>query len=90
MVRAKFKVFYKGSHMNAVWGPDGRAKGEAEVHDIKLGPVTSGSDENKAFYASTPSGTLELNTINKEAADQFMLNGEYYIDFTRADVPVPA
>lgn len=55
-----------------------------EVNTIRLTPVCDGTAENKAFYASTPSGSIELATINLEAAAQFELNGEYYVDFTPA------
>ena len=33
-------------------------------------PVYQGSEENEKFFHFTPSGKLELGTINKEAADQ--------------------
>lgn len=52
---------------------------------IRLTPVTSGSEENKAFYRWTPGGFIELQTINEEAAKQFELGAEMYIDFTKAD-----
>ena len=56
-VRAKFKCVSVTNHV-----------GQASVH---LEPVTSGSDENKSFYKYTPSGKIELSTINPEAAKQF-------------------
>jgi hypothetical protein len=79
MVRAKFVVqsITRQNHWD-------RAKGE--IHTIKLQPVTGGSDENKEFYAATPSGGIELGTVNGDAGKQFELGGEYYVDFT----PVPA
>ena len=52
---------------------------------IKLYPVTSGSDENEKFYKYTPAGSVELSTINAEAAKQFVPGAEYYVDFTPMD-----
>jgi hypothetical protein len=51
---------------------------------ITLVPVTSGSEENKAFFKSSPAGKVELDIVNKAAADQFEVGKEYYVDFTPA------
>lgn len=75
-VRAKFKVEEIRQHW---WGAG------KDVCTIVLHPVTSGSEENKAFYAATPNGKIELTTINAEAAATFKLGAEIYIDFTPAD-----
>lgn len=74
-VRAKFKVqsITRQQHWDASKG---------EIQTIKLAPVTSGSAENASFYAATPTGSIELATVNGEAAAQFTLGGEFYIDFT--------
>lgn len=71
-VRAKFKV-------EAVTHRSG------DAFTVELWPVTSGSEENKQFYKWTPSGKIELVTINAAAAEQFEVGAEYYIDFTRAE-----
>jgi hypothetical protein len=52
---------------------------------VELTPVINGSDENKEFYKWTPSGRIELGTINEEAAKQFEIGKEYYVDFTPAE-----
>lgn len=77
-VRAKFKVvsITRQSHWD-------KAKGE--IQTVKLQPVTGNSPENADFYAATPSGQIELATINKAAGDQFKLDGEYYVDFTAVE-----
>lgn len=74
-VRAKFKVqsITRQQHWDVLKG---------EIQTIKLTPVTSGSAENASFYAATPSGTIELGTVNGEAAQKFTLGGEFYVDFT--------
>jgi hypothetical protein len=53
---------------------------------VKLNPVISGSDENKDFYKLSPSGSIELGTVNESAAAQFEIGKEYYVDFTPAPV----
>ncbi len=71
-VRAKFKV-------------------EAVTHNVSgasitLFPVTGESTENKEFYKYTPGGKIELATVNKAAAEQFIPGKEFYVDFTAADL----
>lgn len=70
MTRAKFTVVSKTQTLDGF-----------RVHML---PVTSGSEENKAFYEWTPSGSIDLGTINPVAAEQLELGKEYYVDFTPA------
>ena len=70
MVRAKFKCVDKSGSENDT--------------QIKLEAVTSGSEENKTFFKYTPSDQISMGTINKEAAAQFEVGKEYYIDFSPA------
>lgn len=49
--------------------------------DYEFSPVSSGSEENKKFFAYTPSGTIKLSSIN---AELFEVGNEYYLDFTPA------
>lgn len=71
-IRAKFKV-------NSIKLQSG------DAYSVELFPVTSGSEENQSFYKWTPSGRIELLTINADAAAQFEVDGEYYVEFTKAD-----
>ena len=76
VVRAKFKVIRIE-----------RSKGWNNINEVQtivLTPVTSGSRENKAFYAATPTGETKLATVNAEAAKEFDLGAEFYVDFTPA------
>ncbi len=57
---------------------------------VKFTAVTSGSEENKKFFQSTPSGEIKL-VISGAAAealglDQGKINTEFYVDIS----PVPA
>ncbi|OWW18416.1 hypothetical protein [Noviherbaspirillum denitrificans] len=76
-VRAKFKV-------TSITRQEHWDKAKGEIQTVRLAPVTSGSEENAAFYAATPSGQIELATINGEAGKQFGLGQEFYVDFTPA------
>lgn len=70
-VRAKFKCYSK---TQSVYG-----------ESIKMFPVTSGSQENEQFFKWTPSGTLEMGIVNPDAAKQFEVGKEYYLNFELAD-----
>ena len=55
---------------------------------VKFQPVTSGSEENKKFYAATPSGSIEF-TVSETAKkslglDASNLGSEFYINITPA------
>ena len=41
--------------------------------------------ENSKFFRFTPSGKIEMGTINREAAAQFAPGAEYYVDFMPAE-----
>lgn len=75
-VRAKFRV---DSITRQLFGSQG------EGQTIKLFPVCGSSEENKTFFKWTPAGSIDLGTVNAEAAAQFELGKEYYVDFTKAD-----
>lgn len=75
-VRAKFKV--QSITRQANWN------GPGELHSIKLNPVTSGSEENKQFYAATPGGEINLSVVPASVGEQFNIGGEFYVDFTPA------
>lgn len=51
---------------------------------VVLQPVTSGSPDNEQFYKYTPSGRIELSTVNEAALGQFEPGKQFYIDFTEA------
>lgn len=58
---------------------------DGTVYGITMYAVVDGSEENKKFFAATPSGSINLGTINPEAAAQFEPGKEYYVDFTPAE-----
>ena len=75
-VRAKFKV--QSITHTARWN------GPGQMSTIKLHPVTSGSDENKAFYEATPSGSIDIGVVPEAVAERFAIGQEFYVDFTPA------
>lgn len=77
LVRAKFVV--QSITTPKAWN------GPELMGTVKLVPVTSGSEENKKFYEATPSGSIELGTINQVALAQFNIGDAFYVDFTLAD-----
>lgn len=70
--RAKFKC-------NSVTKQEGWG-GAKFVYNAKFFVVTGNSDENKQFFASTPTGTIEIGTVRE---DFFEPGEEYYVDFTK-------
>ncbi len=75
-VRAKF-VCNSVTKFKSGWG-------DHPIHyNYVFAAVTSGSEENKSFFASTPSGKVELSALS---AELFEIGKEYYLDFT----PAPA
>ena len=73
-VRAKFKVASYETYLD---------RGE-EVRKVKLNVVVDGSPENKEFFRWTPSGQIDLGTVNRKAWEQFPLGREVYVEFSDA------
>lgn len=48
---------------------------------VSFHPVTNGSKENEQFWKYTPAGKIEMQIDNPEAAAQFEVSKEYYVDF---------
>lgn len=71
MVRAKFKVQSITQHENG--------------KTVEMRAVITGSDENKEFFKWTPNASISLSIMNDEAAKQFEVTKEYYVDFTPAN-----
>lgn len=91
MVRAKFTVksIARDFYPKSIKLDDGSYKSEPrELHTVTLTPVYGNGDpnhENTKFWEASPTGEIKLGTINAEAASQFELGKEYYIDFTKAE-----
>lgn len=85
-VRAKFVVNTITRSMGSGKQPNGEY-GPLEMWTVKLYPVAGeAGEENQRFFASTPSGTIELGMVNPAAAQMFAeeLGRKVYVDFTPA------
>lgn len=95
MVRAKFKIQSitrteqtTYPHLTADGRVDHQRPVVKEMHTIKASPVYGNGDpnhENTKFWQASPSGSLELGTVNADAVAQLKLGAEMYVDFTPAD-----
>jgi hypothetical protein len=81
MVRAKFYLQRVEKSMY------GYAPNQQEMTTLVLAPVYSQDpeSENKKFWDATPTGEIKLGTVNLEAAKEFDLGAEYYIDFIKVE-----
>jgi hypothetical protein len=53
--------------------------GNPFLHDAEFIPVVSGSEENKAFFAATPQGKLNVATV---VPDVFVVGKCYFLDIS--------
>lgn len=85
-VRAKFRCLEVTERFT-------RHEGDTALsqRSVRLAPVLyrKGShdlcDENRSFWEATPSGEITMTITNTEAALQFEVGADYYVDFTKAD-----
>ena len=81
-VRAKFSCTSVTKQMGGKYNPEGKYE-SGVVYDYKFSAVTGGTtDENKSFFASTPSGQISLSAVRD---DLFEIGKEYYLDFSLAE-----
>lgn len=82
LTRAKFICSAVTKRVSNTWNPDGTVGPNEFEYDADLYPVTGGSDENKRFFASTPSGSIRIGTVRDEL---FIPGKAYYVDFSVAE-----
>lgn len=83
-VRAKFYCISITKQFGGGYNDEGKYVNMV-VYGYRFQAVTGGpgaDEENKKFYASTPSGTIELQAVRD---DFFEIGKEYYLDFTPAN-----
>jgi hypothetical protein len=82
-VRAKFQVGkITNVQLTHHYKPDGSFVNEPiEAKTIDLHVVDATDPANRSFFASTPTGSLQLTTINPKAAEQFQYGKQFYVDF---------
>lgn len=82
-VRAKFTCNSVRKYKDTRWD-NGQPK-SGFLYEYEFYPVTGNphtSDENKSFFASTPSGSLKMSAVGDNL---FEPGKEYYLDFTPAE-----
>lgn len=98
MARAKFRVtaITKTVGSRKARNEDGTYKkndgycvyDKCELNTVVLAPVYGNDDpnhENSKFWDATPTGGISLGFINPDAAKEFELDKEYYVDITQAN-----
>lgn len=78
--RCKVRCLNTRQLASSVW--DGKVSVPAIIHEAQFSAVIDGSDENKQFFASTPSLVLSVGTTRE---GHFEAGKSYYLDFTPAD-----
>ena len=64
-VRAKFTCYAITQSRSSVYNTVTGAYDPAVVETAKFQPVSSGSEENKKFFAATPCGQIEIGTVRQ-------------------------
>ena len=77
-VKAKFKI--ASVNKSAGWQAE-----HPFVYEVTAYPVTGGSDENKSYYASTPSGQLKIGGLSESVASNFVPGKDYYLTIEAAE-----
>lgn len=83
-VRAKFQCQSVRKYRMSVQNPETHRWELGFVFEYEFMAVTgaaSDSEENKKFFASTPTGSLKMSAVRE---DLFEPGKEYYLDFTPA------
>jgi len=84
MIRCKMILNHVGRSPYNKYLGDGKYE-KSSIANFTLNPVMDdGSPENKAFFASTPSGKLELACVNPAVLEQLegQLGEAFYVDLT--------
>lgn len=86
-VRAKFRCMEVGT----AYSHTDQEGNDQFTCNVRLLPVYQDKrggynppEENKLFYAATPSGEITMRVVNPDAAKQFTPGKCYYVDFTEA------
>jgi hypothetical protein len=98
MVTARFTVrevrqssYTKSTPRDGVNPKNGYVTEKVEMRTIVMSPVYSNdsNDPNKKFWDASPSGEIQLGTINPDAWRAFELDGLYEVTFRKIDAPAP-
>lgn len=79
-VRAKFHCSSMKKYHTTTWANGKPVLGFLYSYEFHV--VMGDTDENQKFFASTPSGTINLSSVRD---DLFEVGADYYTDFSKAD-----
>ena len=82
MVRANFTCTSVKKYANNVWDSEHKTYKNGFTYAYEFQAVTGTSDENNTFFASTPSGNIQMSAVRD---DLFVPGQSYYLDFTPSD-----
>lgn len=82
MTRCKFQCMAVTKRLQSVHNPESGKYEPGFVYDAQFNVVYDGSEENKRFFASTPTGQLTVGTIREGT---FEPGKSYYLDITEAE-----
>ncbi len=80
-VRAKFTCVSMQKYESNVWDMAHQNTITGILYRYEFYPVTATSEENNTFFASTPTGSLQMSAVRD---DLFVPGQNYYLDFTPA------
>ena len=80
-IRVKMKCVEVSKTMGGVYDENGKYV-PGLLYSYKFHVVTGDSEENKKFFASTPSGSLSFSALRD---DYFEVGKEYYFDSSPAE-----
>lgn len=81
-VRCKFHCHSITETLQSVYDQESQSYKTKKVFTPKFQVVTTGNEDDKRFFAATPSGSLEFGTVNIPA---FEVGKKYYLDITEAE-----
>jgi hypothetical protein len=82
MVKAKFVC----NGVLPVVNREGHVDGYSiNFHAVYNDPDGKQNEENKQYWKLTPGGSINLYTVNENAASQFKAGKQYFVEFTEAE-----
>lgn len=81
-VKAKFQCISIKKYKSNVWDTEGKKSVDGFLYSYEFQAVTGTSDENKSFFASTPTGNISMAAVRD---DLFEPGKSYYLTFDPAE-----
>ena len=81
-VRSKWTCLSVKKYQSNTWDEKGRNMTHGFLYAYEFQVVSSGSDENKKFFASTPIGNMNFSAVRDDLYEPGKL---YYFDSAEAD-----